>query len=206
MSVLLVLVIVMLSPSGTLALPDHVPVERHPNICTSMEPKSHHHQPTTATGPPPYNIEVSSPTYKTGESIQVTLRVNDSSGVFFKGFFLQARRQCEFVLTCDPDWTTRPVGSFSGAPKGAEPLACSSDADALGHNNNHAITNMTVTWTPGPDDKEPIVFRATIVQGPPHKYWSGVHSEIVNNIGSFTASVHVSTLVIALLVAVFTSI
>ena len=70
MSVLLVLVIVMLSPSGTLALPDHVPVERHPDICTSMEPESHHHQPTTATGPPPYNIEVSSPTYKTGESIQ----------------------------------------------------------------------------------------------------------------------------------------
>ncbi len=206
MAVLVVLVIVMFSSCGTLALPDKVPVERHPHMCISMDPESRHHMPTTATGPPPYTIDVSSPTYNTGEPIKVTVRSNDSSGVFFKGFFLQARRQNEPALSCDPDWKTRTVGYFSRVPQGAELLNCSSAADALGHTNNTAITSMTVTWTSGIGDIGDIYFQATIVQGPAKRYWARVQSEIIYNKGSFTASVNVSTLMVALLMAVFTSI
>ncbi|KAK3611623.1 hypothetical protein CHS0354_018319 [Potamilus streckersoni] len=131
------------------------------SACSDMTPR-HHNMPQSI--PSPYSISVSKNTYKPLENITVTLQAN--SGVTFKGFLIQSRR--------DPN-SDATIGTFIIAP--GTKNTCSSQA-SLTQLDSSLKRNLSLTWIAPSATDGNVVFVATFVQNM-STYWVKVHGPIV---------------------------
>ncbi|XP_055008058.1 putative ferric-chelate reductase 1 isoform X2 [Boleophthalmus pectinirostris] len=138
--------------------------------CESMIPV---HLPYTAnSSSPPYTLSASADTYRPGDSITVTLEVQDAT-LYFEGFFLQARSSSSPEL-----W---PVGKFKVINNNMfTSLTCNSKMNsAVSQANNTKRTKVVLTWeAPNNEKCGDVHFRATVVKSY-SKFWLNVTSPSV---------------------------
>ncbi|KAE8610572.1 hypothetical protein XENTR_v10012171 [Xenopus tropicalis] len=130
--------------------------------CDTMLPQ--HRGSTPQTTASPYFITVSNTTFKSGDSITVTIQSN--SGNTFKGFLLEA-------LSVGGDTAT---GTFTITNGDTQGLSCSAGPNsAVSHTSDSSKSSVTTSWT-APSGAGPVRFRATVLQGF-STFWSGVESQ-----------------------------
>lgn len=136
----LIVAVVSAYPSGA---PD--------SACASINPDWH--GPSTATGPSPYILSLSSETYSPNQVITVKL-----SGALFKGYLIEGR-------LADGS-TTNPVGFFQ-SPDPSAKLACTafSSGNGVTQTNNTVKSSATFQWTAPSTSVGNIVFNFTVVRG-----------------------------------------
>ncbi|KAL3843198.1 hypothetical protein ACJMK2_021143, partial [Sinanodonta woodiana] len=132
-----------------------------PSACSDMTP---HHHYVPQSRPPPYSISVSKNTYNPGEQIIVTLQAN--SGVTFKGFLIQSRRDAN---------TNDTVGSFTTAP--GTKNTCNNQA-SLTQLDASLKGKLSVIWIAPSTPVGNVVFVATFVQNI-STYWVKVQGPSV---------------------------
>ncbi|BFZ02472.1 hypothetical protein BsWGS_05511 [Bradybaena similaris] len=120
------------------------------SACKSLIPDSH--GPSSATGPSPYFLQVSSTTYSPNQVIAITLR-----GAAFKGFLIVGTRD---------DGGQYPVGSFQ-TPDVNSKLACTATSSGNGvtQTNNTVKTLGHFLWKAPSESAGTIRFNFTVVRG-----------------------------------------
>ncbi|KAK3608988.1 hypothetical protein CHS0354_020540 [Potamilus streckersoni] len=141
------------------------PIGAPASSCSSMIPN---HGVSASNTPAPYTITTSKNTYMPNEEITVTLQAN--SGVYFKGFLIQPRRNSSIS---EPN----TFGTLTGDSLTQSPCTATSQA-ALSHINNSLKTTINVTWKAPADSVETVVFIATLVQTK-DIFWVNVQSQVV---------------------------
>ncbi|XP_071126303.1 putative ferric-chelate reductase 1 [Mytilus edulis] len=124
-----------------------------------------HSAPPKATLPP-YNLTVSTNTYKLGDVITITLQ---SSETTFKGYIIAAK-----------DNATRSIilGRFTDAATG-QTLNCGTSGEgAVTHKYGQLNSSILFKWEPTADTIEPIVFIATVVEVE-ISFWMDISTEVV---------------------------
>jgi hypothetical protein len=144
------------------------------SACPSLVPDSH--GPSTATGPSPYTLTVSSATYSPNQVLTVTL-----GGAAFKGFIIVGRVA----------GSTDPVGSFQ-VQNADSRTACTATPGSNGitHTNNTVKTTSSFQWQAPSSSVGAVTFYSTVVRGgapatTPDKsdYFLGVNSASISPAG-----------------------
>ncbi|KAM9326659.1 putative defense protein Hdd11-like [Gastrophryne carolinensis] len=131
--------------------------------CASMIPQHHVGPQTTAA---PYNLTVSTTTYKGRNAFLVTL-AKKQGGNNFKGFMIQAH---------PPNGTTA-LGSFVLNSADAQTLNCGTAESAVSHTSSAPKSNVTVIWLPT-GVQSPVQFCATVVEKKT-EFWTDVRSDTI---------------------------
>jgi len=143
--------------------------------CSTLNPDSH--GPSTATGPCPYNISMSSSSYTKGQMITLTLV--STSGAEFKGYLIEGR----VVGKTENE----SIGYFKTVPAGAKTLCMGKYGNSVTHTNNTVKKTVAFQWeAPGPEYGD-IQFHFTVVRGgapatkvDPADYWMDVKSGVLS--------------------------
>ncbi|XP_072516038.1 putative defense protein 3 [Salminus brasiliensis] len=158
-------VLLLQAVTSVLGFPNGAPT----SVCDSMRPGHSGVQPQP--GQPPYIIQTSNSTFRTGEPIRVIIKGPDYSGVL-----LEARSGS----------STNALGSWGSPPANTKYLQCSTSQGAITHANTNLKSNLTeYTWIPPPTSTS-IYFMATVAKSRA-VYWLNIKSATLSRDGEVGA-------------------
>ncbi|XP_052807750.1 putative defense protein 3 [Mya arenaria] len=134
--------------------------------CKGMKPG---HLPTTTSGTNPFMLNISSTTYKPGDTVTGELYGPAGSDGMFKGFLIEVGTQNSV------DQEEEAVGEFVSLDSSIQKHVCGNAA--ITHINNKEKTRVSFSWKAPQETAGTLYFRATVVQKFfPSKYWLGAFS------------------------------
>lgn len=179
--------------AGTFAFIEMFPTGAPAARCSDMFPN---HQAAAQTGSAPYEVVVDNNSFGNGSTVTVTL--NSTTGLPFRGFMIQMRQSVNTPETVVPGFTLPVTGSSGNL------LTCQGRTGAaVTHRENGDKTMISFQWTPPIETTGNVRAVATVVHNVT-TFWTMVLSENIEGPPGSNSSptVHVTTTFLPLLFVV----